>query len=60
MHRIPLDRLNSTPTAARRGVLVVDDNSDQCDFFAQVLPRVGEDDVYTASSGEEEIGRAHV
>ena len=55
MYRIPLDRLNSTPTAARRGVLVVDDNSDQCDFFAQVLPRVGEDDVYTASSGEEAL-----
>lgn len=55
MHRTPLGHELLENTALPKGVLVVDDNSDQRDFFLGALPRAGEPFVYTASSGKEAL-----
>ncbi|MEQ1518166.1 MAG: EAL domain-containing response regulator, partial [Usitatibacteraceae bacterium] len=55
--------MSSTPTQAqdsaldafKRGVLVVDDNPDQRDFFLRILPRVGKYDVVSAAGGVEAL-----
>ena len=55
MHVTPADHEHLTPTAFERGVLVVDDNCDQRDYFSHILPRVGESIVFTAASGQEAL-----
>ena len=55
MDRTPLDHQHPAPVTGMRGVLVVDDNDDQRDFFVHILPRMGESNVFTASSGAEAL-----
>lgn len=55
MHLAPLVHQHAAPLAFTQGVLVVDDNADELDYFSHLLPRVGECNVFTASSGQEAL-----
>lgn len=55
MHLTPFEHQHATPLAFTPGVLVVDDNSDEREYFSHILPRVGESTVFTASSGQEAL-----
>jgi EAL domain-containing protein (putative c-di-GMP-specific phosphodiesterase class I) len=55
MRPTTVDREHLNSVACARGVLVVDDNEDQRDYYLHILPRVGEAMVFTASSGDEAL-----
>ena len=55
MRNLAIDGPLPTTPAAVPGVLVVDDNADQRDYFLAVLPRIGDYTVFEASGGEEAL-----